>query len=49
MTEEGIFNKPLFTLLKYEDLKNKFKNSGVKVTFKEPENYIFIEGFKKPA
>ena len=27
----------------------RFKNSGVKVIFTEPENYIFIEGLKKPA
>ena len=27
----------------------KYKDSGVYVTFKEPENFIFIEGLKEPA
>ena len=29
--------------------EKKYKDSGVKVTFKEPENLIFIEGFKETA
>ena len=49
MTGEGIFNKPLFNLLKSQDFYKKYQDSGVYVTFKEPENLIEIEGLEASA
>ena len=47
--EQGIFNEPLYSLLKTKVKPENFKDLGVSVTFKEPENIIIIEGFERLA